>query len=88
MEGSIQVCSGIRLSSEYSGQLYMAFFLLLRLMGGSGANGFKTFTTAAKQITTFYTRADYHVNNFLKFLAGTQNRASVVKLSSRLTGPI
>ena len=77
------MCSGIRLSSEFSGQLYMAFFLLLRLMGGSGANGFKT-----KQITTFYTRADYHVNNFLKFLAGTQNRASVVKLSSRLTGPI
>ena len=88
MEGSIQVCSGIRLPSEFSGQLYMAFFLSLRLMGGSGANGFKTFRTAAKQITTFYTRADYHVNNFLKFLAGTQNRASVVKLSSRLTGPI
>ena len=82
------MCSGIRLSSEFSGQLHMAFFLLLRLMGGSGANGFKTFRTTPKQITTFYTRADYHVNNFLKFLAGTQNRASVVKLPSRLTGPI
>ena len=86
--------SGIRLSSEFSGQPYMAFFLLLRLpyrialiltffkrsfplaqvgsqscprpltvMGGSDI---QNYSKANNDI--LYFRADYHVNNFLKFL--------------------
>ena len=105
-----KVCSGIRLSSEFSGQPYMAFFLLLRppwlnrialilaffkrsfplaqvgsqscpwplaVMGGSDV---QNCSKANNDI--LYFRADYHVNNFLKFLTWTQNRASAVKWAS------
>ena len=112
------MCSGIRLSSEFSGQPYTAFFLLLRpswlnrialiltshslrdlfplqkldnrvVLGRSGGYGrvrvewvYDVQSCSNANNDVLYFCADYHVNDFLKFVTWTQNWASAFKWAS------